>query len=68
MLRSPRRQVDPAETPGGVQLFYDNMTLIPYLEQTQIAFYKKGFNDPDADTFGLVWPNFTDVWIDKSAR
>ena len=44
------------------------MTVIPYLEQTQIAFYKKGSNDPDADAYGLMWPLFVDCYIDKSAR
>ena len=59
---------DPKLVQAVVQLMYDDMTVIPYLEQTQIQFYKKGTNDPDADTFGLMWPVFQDCWIDKSAR
>jgi ABC-type transport system substrate-binding protein len=61
-------QVDPAKIQAVLQLLYDDMTVIPYLEQTQIAFYKKGANDPDADAFGLAWPIFRDCYIDKSAR
>jgi peptide/nickel transport system substrate-binding protein len=61
-------QVDPAKIQAALQILYDNMTVIPYLEQTQIAFYKKGSNDPDADAYGLMWPLFVDCYIDKSAR
>jgi peptide/nickel transport system substrate-binding protein len=61
-------QVDPAKIQAVLQLMYDDMTVIPYVEQTQVAFYKKGSNDPDADAFGLAWPLFRDCYIDKSAR
>ncbi len=61
-------QVDPAKIQAVLQLLYDDMTVIPYVEQTQIAFYKKGSNDPDADTYGLMWPIFQDCYIDKSAQ
>jgi ABC-type transport system substrate-binding protein len=61
-------QVDPAKIQAVIQLLYDNMTVIPYLEQTQIAFYKKGSNDPDVDTFWVMWPVWQDCSIDKSAR
>ena len=60
--------VDPAKIQAVLQLMYDDMTVIPYVEQTQIAFYKKGSNDPDADAYGLMWPIFGDCYIDKSGR
>jgi peptide/nickel transport system substrate-binding protein len=61
-------QVDPQKIQAVLQLLYDNMTVIPYVQQNQTAFYKKGSNDTDADNFGLTWPLFVDCWIDKSAR
>ena len=61
-------QVDPKKLQAVLQLLYDDMTVVPYLQQTQIKFYKKGSNDPLADQYGLVWPVFSDCWIDKSAR
>jgi peptide/nickel transport system substrate-binding protein len=59
---------DPKLVQAVIQLLYDDMTVIPYLEQTQISFYQKGANDADADTYGLMWPIFKDCWLDKSAR
>jgi peptide/nickel transport system substrate-binding protein len=65
-LASP--QIDPKLMQTVIQLMYDDMTVIPYCEQVQISFYRKGVNDPDADTNWQMWPIFQDCWIDKSAR
>jgi ABC-type transport system substrate-binding protein len=62
------KEVDPKLMQTVVQIMQDDMTVIPYTEQIQVAFYRKGVNDPDADTYGLVWPVFKDCYIDKSAR
>ena len=60
--------IDPAKVKAVIQLMYDDMTVIPYFEETSVKFYKKGSNDPDADTFGLLVTIWQDCWIDKSAR
>jgi ABC-type transport system substrate-binding protein len=62
------KEYTPALIQAVFHLMYDDMTIIPYTEQIQIAFYRKGVNDPDADTRGIAWPVFKDVYIDKSAR
>jgi peptide/nickel transport system substrate-binding protein len=51
-----------------LQLMYDDMTVIPYTEQIQISFFRKGVHDPSTDEIGIAWPRFKDVWIEKSAR
>lgn len=60
--------VDKAKVQTVIQLLYDDMTVIPYAEQVSVTFYKKGSHDPDANAYGVSWPNFWDCWIDKSAR
>jgi ABC-type transport system substrate-binding protein len=62
------KEVDPKLIQAAFQLMYDDMTIIPFAEQIQIAFYKKGANDADADTYGLLWPRFRNCSMDKSAR
>ena len=60
--------VDKAKVQAVMQILYDDMTVIPYAEQVNVTFYKKGAHDPDANSYGVSWPNFWDCWIDKSAR
>jgi len=62
------KEVDPKLMQQVVQIMADDMTVIPYTEQIQIAFYKKGVHDPMADSYGLVWPIFKECYVDKSAR
>jgi hypothetical protein len=62
------KEVDPKLEQAIIQIMYDDMTVIPYLEQVQAAFYQKGVHDPDADAYGLMWPLFKDVWLEKGAR
>jgi hypothetical protein len=42
--------------------------LYSYAEQVQCCFYRKGTNDPDADSYGFLSFRFRNVWIEKSAR
>ncbi len=62
------REYNPKLIQAVFQLMYDDMTVIPYTEQIQIAFYRKGVHDPSSVDVGIMWPRFKDVWVDKSAR
>jgi peptide/nickel transport system substrate-binding protein len=62
------KEYDPKLVQAVIQIMYDNMMLIPYLEETKAAFYQKGVHDDGADSYSLI--NFVSqyAWLEKSAR
>jgi hypothetical protein len=62
------KELDPKLTQAVIQIMYDNMMVIPYMEETKVAFYQKGVHDDGADSYSLI--NFVSqyAWLEKSAR
>jgi peptide/nickel transport system substrate-binding protein len=59
---------DPKLVQAAFKILSDDMTVVPYAEQVQVCFYRKGFNDPDADAYGFLQFRFRNSWIEKSVR
>jgi len=59
---------NPKLVQAAFKILYDDVTVIPYVEQIQCFSYQKGANDPDADLYGSLLPHFENVWVDKSVR
>ncbi|HTY82097.1 MAG TPA: ABC transporter substrate-binding protein [Dehalococcoidales bacterium] len=62
------KNYDPKLVQAAFKILSDDVTVIPYAEQVQCCFYRKGTNDPDAALFGTLLPHWKNLWIDKSAR
>jgi len=62
------REYDPKLVQAAFKILYDDVTVVPYAEQVQCCFYRKGANDPDADLYGTLLPHWKNVWVAKSAR
>ncbi len=62
------KDYDPKLVQAAFKILSDDVTVIPYAEQVQCCFYRKGVNDPDADSFGFLSLHFKNMWIEKSAR
>jgi hypothetical protein len=51
-----------------MQIIYDDVIPIPYIEESRFTFFQKGVHDPSAYTYTLN-DNFNkEVWMDPSAR
>jgi hypothetical protein len=51
-----------------VRIMYDDVMVIPYMEQTKIAFLGKGVHNPGKKTFSLTAMDVNDAWLDPIAR
>lgn len=51
-----------------VRIMYDDVMVIPYMEQTKIAFLGKGVHNPGKKTYSLTAMDVNDAWLDPNAR
>jgi len=66
MARSKEPQNDLIQ--AVVQLMYDDVMVIPYMEQTKIAFLNKGVHNPGKKTYSLTNMDVNDAWLDPISR
>jgi hypothetical protein len=62
------KEPDPKLIQAAIRLMQDNMTVVPYLEETRIQVYQKGVHDPGATDYSLVSFIGEEAWLDKSLR
>jgi peptide/nickel transport system substrate-binding protein len=62
------KEVDPKLVQAIMQIIYDNVMVIPYIEEQRITFLQKGVHDPFTKTFTLMDNWVQEVWLDPSAR
>jgi len=51
-----------------MRLIYDDVMVIPYMEQTKVAFLNKGVHNPGKITYSLTNMDVNDAWLDPVAR
>jgi hypothetical protein len=51
-----------------VRIMYDDVMVVPYMEQTKICFLGKGVHNPDKVTYTLTAMLCNNAWLDPSAR
>jgi hypothetical protein len=51
-----------------MQILYDDVTVIPYVEESRITFLQKGVHDPCTQTYSLNDYIDKEVWLEASAR
>ncbi len=51
-----------------VRLIYDNVMVVPYLEETKICFLGKGVHNDEKETLNLTGMPVNNAWLEPSAR
>lgn len=51
-----------------IQIMYDDMMVIPYMEQKAFLFRLPGNNNPRATEFPVLTTLYSEIWLDKSLR
>ena len=51
-----------------VRIMYDDVMVIPYIEETKISFLGKGVHNDDKALFDLTYMLVTNAWLEPSAR
>ncbi|MGD0795283.1 MAG: ABC transporter substrate-binding protein [Dehalococcoidales bacterium] len=62
------KDYDPKLVQTVLQLMYDDMTVIPYIELQNTAFEQKGVHNPGGDVYNATYQEYQSIWLDKSAR
>ncbi len=62
------KEPDPKLIQNVIRLMVDDMTFIPYLEETRVQFYQKGVHDPGAQNYSLASFISEEAWLDKNLR
>jgi|WetSurMetagenome_2_1015567.scaffolds.fasta_scaffold27682_2 peptide/nickel transport system substrate-binding protein len=62
------KEIDPKLLQAIMQIIYDDVTVIPYVEESRIVFLRKGVHDPCTQTFPLMQYIDKEVWLEQSAR
>jgi ABC-type transport system substrate-binding protein len=65
-LASP--QVEPQLLQNVIQIMYDDMMIIPYMEQQAFLFRLPGVHNPRAEQFPVLTTLYSEIWIEKSLR
>ncbi len=59
---------DPKLIQAAIRVMYDDVMVIPYVEESRIVFLQKGVHDPGTLTFSLMQYIDKEVWLEPSAR
>jgi hypothetical protein len=59
---------DPKKIQAVIQLMYDDMMIIPYLEQQAFSFRLQGVNEPNYQLYPILTPRYMEIYLDKSLR
>jgi peptide/nickel transport system substrate-binding protein len=51
-----------------MRVMYDDVMVIPTIEEVKVTFLGKGVHDPGADTYSLTSWIWKDIWLEPSAR
>lgn len=62
------KEPDPQLIQAVVRVMYDDVMVIPYIEESRITFLQKGVHDPCTKTFSLNDYIDKEVWLEPSAR
>lgn len=62
------KEVDPKLIQAVVRVMYDDVMVIPYIEESRIVFLQKGVHDPGTEVYTLNDYIDKDVWLEPSAR
>jgi len=62
------KEPQPALIQALMRLIYDDVMVIPYMEQTKVAFLNKGVHNPGKITYSLTNMDVNDAWLDPIAR
>ena len=62
------KEPDPQLIQAAIRLMYNDVMVIPYIEESRITFLQKGIHDPCTKTFSLNDYIDKEVWLEPSAR
>ncbi|MCJ7605709.1 MAG: ABC transporter substrate-binding protein [Dehalococcoidales bacterium] len=61
-------EIDAAKTQAIVKLIDENQMIIPYMEETRIAFFQDGVHAPDYSQYGLMAFVSDMIWLDEDLK
>ena len=59
---------DPKLMQAVIRIMYDDMMLIPYMEQQAFLFRHQGVNTPNAEDYPVLTTRYAEIYLDKSVR
>jgi peptide/nickel transport system substrate-binding protein len=59
---------DPKLMQNLIQIMYDNMMFIPYIEQQAFLFRLQGVNEPNNEQYPVLTVRYSEIYLDKSLR
>jgi peptide/nickel transport system substrate-binding protein len=59
---------DPKMIQNVIQIMYDNMMFIPYIEQQAFLFRLPGVTNPNSEDYPVLTTRYQEIWLDKSLK